>query len=428
MKFCQEPKPIFTSLSPNTEEDDVKIALKLIFQPWLWEKSHNKEPKKILENKIKKYLNIQYVFSFNSGRSCLMAILDALGIKSGDEVLLQAFTCNAAVNPILRIGAKPIFVDVDDTINIDPNDLKKKITKESRAIIVQHTFGWPAKIEEILEIAEKNNLFLIEDCAHSLGSKVNGRYCGSFGDASFFSFGRDKVISSVFGGIAVTNNKIIARRIERFQKNLSYPSNFWIFQQLIHLILINYLISPAYGIHFNLGRIILGGFHKLSILSKAVYREEKRGRTPSHFPKKFPSALAILALNQFRKLERFNSHRRMIANIYEKELLGSRFVLPFSKKQDNIFPTFMRYPVLVDFNTDKFLMELRKSKIFLNDGWRKTPIVPLDTDLSKMEYVLGSCPKAENIAKNIINLPTHINISKETAKRIVNFLKSYKCK
>jgi dTDP-4-amino-4,6-dideoxygalactose transaminase len=354
-----------------------------------------------------------------------MAILEAMKIKEKDEILLQAFTCNSAVNPILNLGAKPVFINIDETMNLDPEDLKKKITEKSRAVMIQHTFGWPAKIDEILEICKKYNLFLIEDCAHSLGTKYKGKFCGTFGDVAFFSFGRDKIISSVFGGMVATNDEKIGERIKEFQEKLDYPSNFWIFQQLLHPILTNYLVLPAYGLNNALGRIILGLFHVFSILSKGVYKKEKKGKIPKYFPRKLPNALAILALNQFKKLERFNEHRREIADFYENELKNTKLVLPLAKSRENLTPTFMRYPILIQGDTDKILKEARKRKIYLDDGWRKTPIVPPDTDISKMKYTPGTCPHAEKLSKMILNLPTHINISKKDAEKIVDFLKNY---
>jgi len=448
MKIFQAPKPISISLSPNTEKDDVRLALKMILriispgteagftshQNLVGGKRGTDAEK--LEEEFKKYLGVKYAFAFNSGRSALMAILQASDIQKGDEVLLQAFTCNVAINPILERGARPVFVDVDDTINMDPEDLKKKITHSTgsgqtpKAVIIQHTFGWPARIDKILEITRENNLFLIEDCAHSLGAKYEEQFCGTFGTVSFFSFGRDKIISSVFGGMAVTNDEKIGKRLEKFQRQLDFPSNLWIFQQLLHPILTNYLILPAYGLNQYLGRIILGFFHKISLLSKAVYKKEKEGEIPKYFPKKLPNALAILALNQFRKLERFNNHRRVMAEFYEKEFKNTQFILPLSKEQRDRLPIFMRYPVLIPapkfggkIETDRILKEARKRKIYLDDGWRKSPVVPPDTNLEKMNYNLGSCPRAERIAKSIINLPTHINISKNEAKKITGFLK-----
>ena len=405
--------PISISLSPNTEKDDVQLASKLLFKFGSWKKGKEIEE---LERKFKNYLGLKHTFSFNSGRSSLMAILDALEIREGDEILIQGFTCNSAIIPLLERGAKPVFVDIDETLNLNPSDLESKITPKSKAVMIQHTFGHPSRVEEILEIARKNSLILIEDCAHSLGIKYRGRFCGTFGDVAFFSLGRDKIISSVFGGMAATNTDKLAGKIKEFKEKLDYPSGFWVFQQLLHPILVNRLILPAYKFP-NLGKVLLGSLQRIKVLSKAVHYIEKRGRVPSYFPKKLPNALACLALNQFEKLERFNSHRKEIARFYEDKL-KDRFSLPFLGKE---FP-FLRYPLLVK-DSDRILRESRERKILLNDGWRKSPIVPPDTDVRAMGYILGSCRNAEKVADEILNLPTHINISYKEAERITNFLK-----
>jgi len=101
-------KPISISLSPNAEKDDIRLALKLLFRPHKWNEKRSRSIE--LEEEFKKYLGVKYAISFNSGRSALMAILEAMKVREGDEVLLQAFTCNSAVNPILMKGAKPVFV------------------------------------------------------------------------------------------------------------------------------------------------------------------------------------------------------------------------------------------------------------------------------------------------------------------------------
>ncbi|MFH0859385.1 MAG: aminotransferase class V-fold PLP-dependent enzyme [Patescibacteria group bacterium] len=419
MNIFKADKPIFTSLSPNTQRDDIFLSLKIIFQFWKWKKGNAVSG---VENWFRNYLKSGNVFSFNSGRSALLAILNSLDLKDQDEILLQGFTCNASVNPILKLKAKPVFVDIDDVLNINPDDLIKKITPRSKAIIIQHTFGWPARMDEILEIAKDNNLFVVEDCAHSLGVKYEGELCGTFGDAAFFSFGRDKIISSVFGGLAVIKDKQLAQKISTFQEKIEYPSYLWIFQQLLHPFLTNYIVIPVYQLSATLGRLMLGFLHVFLILSKAVYKNEKKGEFVEQFPKKFPNALAILALNQLKKLEEFNQHRKIIADFYRKELSGKNFILPFNKERIAIEPIFMRYPVLVNFDTDYILKQGRKRNIFLDDGWRKSPVVPVYTLLEKMNYQLGSCPKAEKVAQEIINLPTHINISQKEAQKIIDLI------
>ncbi len=197
-------KPITISLSPNTEADDVFLAVKTIIQPLLWKTGKATSD---AEQWFRNYFSVEQAVSFNSGRSALLAILKAFGIGEGDEVLVQAFTCVAVPNSVLWAGAKPVFVDIDATLNMDPKDAEKKITKNTKALIVQHTFGVPAQMDKIIALAKKHHLILIEDCAHALGATYKGKKVGTFGDAAFFSFGRDKVVSSVFGGMAIINAK-----------------------------------------------------------------------------------------------------------------------------------------------------------------------------------------------------------------------------
>lgn len=402
------------SLSPNTEKDDISLAFRMLFRFYKW-----KEGKEIgfLERKFKEYLKIKYAFSFNSGRSSLMALLNSLNLQKGSEILLQAFTCNAAVNPIIWSGLKPVYVDCEEeTFNIDLEDLKLKITNKSKALIVQHTFGLAGEMEEVLRICRENNLILIEDCAHSLGLEYKGKKIGTFGKAAFFSFSRDKIISSIYGGMVATNDKELAERIGKYRDEIAHPSMFWIKQQLLHPVLLNWLILPTYSI---LGKYLLVLFQWLKILSKAVHWKEKRGLRPAYFPKRMPNALAILALNQFEKLERFNEHRKKIADFYRKELKNTCFKLPL--ETDQVYLRFsIKHP-----EARKIIKKAWKNNLLVGD-WYTVPIAPHDTKLDKIGYKVGTCPKAEKLARETFNLPTHINISEKDGKKIIDFLKPWK--
>lgn len=414
-------KPISISLSPNVEKDDVKLALKLLFLPFKWKRGNSI---KKLEENFKNYLGVKYAFSFNSGRSALCVILKALseaeGLKAGDNVLLQAFTCNAVPNPILWASLNPIYVDCDSNFNIDIEDLKQKIqlpNSNFQLLIVQHTFGLPANMDEIMQIARENNLIIIEDCAHALGAKYNNQYVGTFGKAAFFSFSRDKVISCVYGGMAVTNNDKIGKKLEQLQKEFGQPSLFWIKQQLLHPVLLNYIVLPFYKF-FDLGKLFLIFSQWMHFLSKAVSWKEKRGLKPEYFPKALPNASALMAQNQLKKLEKFNKHRRKVAELYLKELANTKFILPPS---DGIFLRFsVQHPKAHQIIYDAW----HKENILLGD-WYTSPIAPNDTKLSEIRYKKGMCPNAEKLAKETLNLPTHINISMAAAKRIINFLKKF---
>ncbi len=408
-------KPISISLSPNTEKDDILLAFKLIFQCWRWKKG--KATGKFEEN-FKKYLSIKEAISFNSGRSSFLAILKSLDLNLGEEVLLQGFTCNAASNPIIWAGLKPVYVDCDkDSFNIDVEDLKGKITKRSKVVVVQHTFGLPADMDKILKVCEENNLILIEDCAHSLGTYYRDKKIGTFGKAAFFSFSRDKVISSVYGGMVVTDNENLASRVRELQRKWGYPSFCWILQQLFHPVLMNWLILPTYRFF---GKYLLVLFQWLRILSKAVHWKEKRGKKPSYFPKALPNVLALLAQNQFKKLKRFNKHRKKIAEIYFEKIEDSSFELPREfEERENIF---LRFSI----KHKKAHEIIRKawSKNLLIGDWYKTPIAPDDTKLEKVLYKKGSCPIAEELSQTTFNLPTHINISEKEAKKVISFLRN----
>jgi len=440
-KLCQF-KPVSISLSPNTEKDDVWLAFKLVFKPWQWKRGKSAEE---LENEFKKYLGIRHAFAFNSGRSALLAILNSLGLNQGDEVLTQAYTCNAAVNPIRWAGLKLNYVDCDENdFNIDIEDLKRKITPQTKVIMVQHTFGLPADMDKILEIMRQNNLILIEDCAHSLGAEYSpphqtrtstkdaksgasqsllwcggkGQKVGTFGKAAFFSFGRDKIISSVYGGMAVTNDDNLAAKMKEFQQKTKYPSCCWVFQQLLHPILMNWLIIPTYSI---LGKYLLVLFQCLGIMSKAVHYKEKRGEKPGYFPKKMPNVLALLAQNQIRKLERFNAHRQEIANFYYEELKNHSFELPkIYPERKNIF---LRFTVKNP-NAHQIIKNAWRKNILIGD-WYTSPIAPPDTKMEKIGYTLGTCPKAEKLAETTFNLPTHINISKNEAQKVIQYLMNF---
>ena len=407
-------KSISISLSPNTQKDDIWLAFKLLFQPWTWKRG---AATLALEQAFARYIGTELAYSFNSGRSALMAILSSLSLQKGDEVLLQAFTCNAVPNPVLWAGLKPVYVDCrEDDFNIDPVDLERKITPRSKVVIVQHTFGLPADMDRIMEICKRRSLILVEDCAHTLGATYRGKKVGTFGKAAFFSFSRDKVISCVYGGMATTNDPALAERLERFQETIGYPSLFWVKQQLLHPVVMNMKILPFYALG---GKYVLVLAQWLHILSKAVHWREKRGKIPGYFPRRLPNALAILALHQLQKLEKFNAHSKELARYYASKLQGTSFMLPQDfTERGNIFLRFvLRHP-----RAHEIIRKAWNRNLLLGD-WYTSPVAPHDTQLDAVGYTIGSCPVAEKLSQETLNLPTHIRISKKEADVIIRFLK-----
>jgi len=160
------------------------------------------------EKSVSSFLNIKYAIAVNSGTAALQAALYALDIKNGDEVLIPSFTFVATANSVLSTGAKPIFVDVlKENYTMDPDDLQKKITKNTKAIVPVHLYGNVAYLDKISEIAKKFNIPIIEDSAQSLGSTFKGKHTGTFFEMGCFSMYPTKVMTAGEGGFIVTNNK-----------------------------------------------------------------------------------------------------------------------------------------------------------------------------------------------------------------------------
>lgn len=405
---------IAIGLSPNTQRDDVITALSVLLTPWRWFRG---SAVKALEDWFKRYFRAQFAISFDSGRSCEYAILKAIGIGTGDEVLIQPFTCVAVPNSILWNGGTPVYIDVDETGNIDVTELEKKITPKSRAIIVQHTFGISANIEAIQALARKHKLILIEDCAHALGATRTGKKLGTYGDISFFSFGRDKVVSCVFGGMVLTNNKKYAQVIRNFQRNLPFPLIGWVFAQLFHPVAFTFIL-PLYNV-FSIGKALLVFLQKIGLLGTPVDITEKRGQRPSFYPRKLPNAQAIVALNQLKKLEACNKKRQKIAHLYTKALHNLPITLPPYSDGD----IFLRYNIQTSVAPEIYVF-FRKKGILLG-RWYSHIIDPVGVELTKVGYQMGSFPKAESMARKSLNLPTYPRMQISDATKIVQVLRQY---
>lgn len=192
-------------------EEDVKMATKSIQRGMFWAIGPNIER---FENMLAEYTGRKYAVAFNSGTSALHAALLAYGIGEGDEVIVPSFTFIATANAPLFVGARPVFADIEEkTLGLDPEDVRRKITPRTKAIIPVHYGGGVYRVEELSEIAREHNLLLIEDAAESLGATVGGKKIGGFGDCAILSFCANKVITTGEGGAAVTDSAEIAEKL-----------------------------------------------------------------------------------------------------------------------------------------------------------------------------------------------------------------------
>ncbi|SRR5579883_162590 len=170
---------------------------------------------KLFETEFAKAIGTNYAIALMNGTVALEAALAALDIGPGDEVITTPRTFIASASSAVMRGAIPVLADVDpDSQNITAESIKKVITPKTKAIIVVHLAGWPCEMDSILELAKKNNLYVIEDCAQALGAKYKDRYIGNWGDIAAFSFCQDKIITTGGeGGMITTNNKKIWQKI-----------------------------------------------------------------------------------------------------------------------------------------------------------------------------------------------------------------------
>ena len=172
------------------------------------------------ESLLRRYLNIKHVIAVNSGTSALLAALLALGLKEGDEVLLPSFTFVASANSVVAAGATPVFVDINKAdYTIDTGDLARKITRKTRAIMPVHLYGHPADMDEVIELAKRNSLEVIEDACQSLGSEYRKRQTGTIGLIGCFSMYASKVLTSGEGGAITTDDDLLADRLRMIRNH-----------------------------------------------------------------------------------------------------------------------------------------------------------------------------------------------------------------
>lgn len=395
-------KPIAISLLPNFDFGDVLRSVGLFLTPWGYV---GEKPQAELRNRIANFMGKKHVILFESGRAAEYFLLKALGVGERDEVIVQAFTCVAVPNSVLWVGATPIYADIDESLNIDPKDLLKKITPNTKAVIVQHTFGTLAQTAKIKEICERKGIWLVEDLAHSFGNKD----LGNDGVAAFLSFGRDKVITGIWGGAVVTNDEVLGSRLQGLVRNLPEYKKIWVVKQLLFVPLV-YFILQTYTF-FNIGKLVHKVLHEISLLPKVLDSGEKEGRKQEIFHRGMPGVLAELAMSQLEKLDAFVEHRRELAKIY-------------GQIDENA--SYLRYSIFVD-DPDGLRKYAAKRNVFLGD-WYDHVVAPRGVNLEKIGYKLGSCPKAEEATKRIVNLPTNPNLNLDGAKKVINVVNAWKLK
>lgn len=360
-------------------------------------------------------------FVYFRGRVALYAILEVLGVKKGDEIITQAFTCIAVPEAIIAMGAKPIYVDIRfNNVNMDVNDLQKKISSKTRAIIVQHTYGIPADMDDIVKIAEEKNIPIIEDCCHTLMSTYKGNIVGTFGVGSFYSFEWGKPVIIGIGGSAIINNNSLREKLKLDYNNYKLPSRFSQLRLMLQYIVHNILYRPS---SYWFGRFLYHKMTSLGIAEGSYNPIQEENSKSQDFSLKMSNYHKKLLEREIKKVENLTSHSKWIASQYRNRIKSN--VVCHLKVSNNCKVIFARYPLITN-NKQRLLEKAQESNIEIAD-WYSTPIHPIKSNKwTLINYKKGSCPNAEMMCTKIVTLPTNKKVTRSDINNIVNFLNKVK--
>ena len=259
------------------------------------------------ENRFSKFFGEGLTVSFAAGRMGFFALMQTLGIGKGDEVILQGHTCSVMPNAVWRTGATPIYVDIDsNTFGSSAIEIDKVISPQTKMIVAQHSFGIPCDIEPIVELAKSKGIFLLEDCAISMGSKINGIQIGNFGYAALFSIDHSKPLNAFIGGLIYTRNTELYEKLKEIQSSaddLPVERQGAIWEK--------FLFERKYYNPANYGKsFLIGKLNRLLLRERGSYLTDDYGKEPSStypYPAKLPTFLAQLGLYE---LERWGSEKK----------------------------------------------------------------------------------------------------------------------
>lgn len=399
-------KVISPALSPNLRFTDVLASLHSLLVPHELQIGDSLNFAGLY---LKKIFHCPNVFMFMRAREGQYILLKALGVKKRDEVIIQAFTCAAVVQPILWAGARPVYVDISEKhFSMDSKLLMSKITPRTKMIVLQSTFGIPNEFDQIKKIAKEYGIFLLLDLAHAFNPKEIARFKA---DGFLLSFGRDKAISSVTGGALVVSDKKVASVITELYRDIPFPNHHEIIRFLLHP-LITYCIRVCFFIYPALGKSATKIYRSSRIVPRPVNNEIELSQGTVQ---KYPNALARLLMVQFRAVDEFNKKRIEWTRMYKK----NNFISLKTRKEMPL----LRIPYLVA-DRDALVQACKKELIYLGT-WYSHVIDPGEISLKSLGYKKKECPVAEKISSQIINLPVNPTLGKEDITRVIRSIKKY---
>ena len=323
------------------------------------------------EEKFCNYLGIKNAIATMNGTATLHLALESLGIKKGDEVIVPSFTFIATANAVIYAGAKPVFVNADEEdFCINPDLIEEKINEKTKAIIPVHIFGHPADMDKINNIAKKNNLFVIEDAAESLGSLYKNKKTGTLSDISCFSFYSNKILSTGEGGMCATNDNELNKKMRLLRAQ---------------------------------GKV------KTEELNDENYAQKQYYHDMLGFNYRMTEIQAALGIPQLNKMYERLRRKRQIAKIYEKELNG---LVEFQNEKKYAKSCYWIFAILAKDKKEqiKIANEFKKNKIpFRSFFW------PID---KQPFYENSYCEISSKIAERGMMLPCNSLAEGEDINRV----------
>lgn len=400
--------PVFNSLGSNYSESYVAVAKKLLLY------GSEENALKELEQTLSYYFPDGQFRFFYKGRDAITIALES--IKTDNKVIfIQAFSCFAIEDAIIRAGWQPVYIDIENnSLNPSLETIHKAQAKYGvpQALLLQHTLGYGADSKKIKKWCNNHKVVLIDDLAQSFGAiDTDNNIVGSQADMVLGSFGRDKIIDAVSGGFLYIPHRthLLVRSIQSEE----CPSiSWWQTKKDLLYILVTTFFKNNYPSATS--KLVLSLAKAVGIITTPLAAPKQVHRLSSEYAK--------LALLQLENLEQQLATRREKALFYFEHMLTNTHVIVPISKIDIERGANVRFPIMVK-NPTLFIDMCKEKGIFISDRWYRFPV-----DCSTLEcesvYKAGSCSNAERVSAQIVNLPTHQYVTRDHQKLIINILKN----
>jgi perosamine synthetase len=355
-------------------------------------------------------------FAFWKGRIALYALLKALRIGPGDQVILPGYTCVMVPGPVIYAGAKPVYADIDpQSFSLRVSEVERLLNPSVKAILVQHTYGIPGPIREIVALARSRGVAVIEDCCHTFGSKLGDRYLGAFGDAAFFSGQWNKPFSTGLGGLALVNNPSLASRVEDLQREFEAPSRKAAFVLAAQLMVYEMIVYPSTAAWITR---LFRWMTKKGLVVGSSSKAEFEPTMPAGYARRASAIQCRMGRIELSVIQENMDHRRRVAARYSAQLPRLGFQTPtVSPEWDQCW---LRFPLRVS-NKAEALAKAASYGVEIG-SWFECPLHPKETNQEAFGYSDGMCPEAETAAREVINLPTHRRVGESTIVKTLAFV------